>query len=155
SKGDSSELRFASRFAGPLQVLAGLYYEDVEFPNSQDTFYVGDPALNPFGTDALLIDSSREDQQRQKALFGERSYAIGSHLTVTGGVRVFDYDRERHATLSGVFGESDEVTRNDARDELFKVNVSYKPSDDRLLYAQWAQGFRLAGPKTVLTSNCD
>ena len=43
----AEEFRIASQFDGPLQFIAGIYYEDIENVFDLTNFYAGDPSLNP------------------------------------------------------------------------------------------------------------
>ncbi len=43
---------------------------------------------------------------------------------------------------------------NEDSSSNFKANLSYTPSDDFLIYGQWAEGFRLGAPQSLLTPSC-
>ncbi len=159
------EVRFASNFDGPFQVLAGLYYEDIDNRIASNEAFGGDPdQLSNFLTTAL--DNSYgipagthgwpefywflphwDDALEQKAAFGEVSWDILDNLTGTVGMRHYEYDQTNYQTLAGFWWDtvSEQVYSNIAGDnkgETYKANLSWKPSDDTLVYFQWAEGFR-------------
>ena len=81
---------------------------------------------------------------------------------MTVGARFFDYEKDESNLTSGPFsgaapGDSILVTTSaDETGNSGKLNLSYTPSDDVLIYAQWAEGFRLGKPQlSVPASICD
>ena len=134
------ELRLNSQLDGPLQFVAGLYYEDRED--------VVDIAF-PWSGDATLDSGNLQDVIRartadQKALFGDVSYAINDQFTATLGGRYFDYEKDE-SVLFTFLGSPvvfpPEVTSDTG--QTYKANLSYTPNEDILLYGQWVEGFRL------------
>lgn len=143
---------------GPLEWIAGFYYEDGE-----ESVQVGD-FLNPgggalFGTAELNgapVDFLfREDfvtELRQYALFGEVTYYLTDRFQATFGYRHSNFKSAFRA--DALIGDEDDGTGAPLRDILdvgpftekfntFKGNLSYELSDDLLLFAQSAEGFRL------------
>ncbi len=174
----TQELRFTSQFEGPVQLLAGLYYDDYENNYNLSSFWPGDPA----NAGAVNADTGRnlwaghEDEPyyslghyqnslEQKAVFAEVSYDIIDRLTATLGARHYEYEQSTWAERAGywyrseTFGSPGTTTSDKADDsgETYRVNLSWKPSDDTLLYAQWAEGFRLANIQRPLAESkgCD
>lgn len=160
----SNELRYASKFDGPLNFVVGGFYSheksdfNVEVVRSNN---LGDPR-GPFSRlnedDALSnpdgntffgrFDNNRLDQF---AIFGEVTFELTPELSATAGARYF------HNTLNssqetthpfGGFGPNPPgVLDNRATDEktTYKGNLNWKPNDDVLIYATAAQGFRTGG----------
>jgi outer membrane receptor protein involved in Fe transport len=155
------EARLVSNFSGPLQFLAGVYYEDIDEDFTQTSDWPGAPSLNPFLTDPILNFAQNRDLQ-QSALFGEVHYKLTEKLTATVGARFFEYDK-KESTLSegglvrvplgtGVRAPFDTTESNNS----FKGNLSYKPTESSLLYASWSEGFRLGRATAGLpVSSCD
>ena len=139
------EVRFASNFDSPLQVLAGLYYEDIEGFDSNWGLFGGDPSLNPFGSDIKLFRNTLDSPIEQKAIFGEVSYEISDTLTITGGARAFEYEVGETNSVDETFFAPPSITisEDSQSDVNYKAGIDYSPSDDILLYASWSQGFRL------------
>jgi outer membrane receptor protein involved in Fe transport len=147
----TEELRLVSRLDGAFQYIVGGFYEDKEQFSSQNIYLVGDLSLTPiplpFGsTNPLLAEQFYDREVEQLSFYGELSYDFTEQLTLTTGARRFDYKRSERYFLSspGAFGSID-----GAREKVkesgtnLKVNLSHQPNEDTMLYAQWAEGFRL------------
>jgi len=148
------ELRFSSTFDGPLQTIVGLYYEDLKNDAVSGSSWVGDPALLPptlFGGDparnAVLLDHNVLHVE-QTAVYGEVSYLLTQQLKLTAGGRWFDYERRQDNVRRGKWlAPTDFHESASEQGSRYKLNASYTLSDDALVYAQWAQGFRLGAPQ--------
>ena len=147
------EARLASKFDGNFQFLGGVFYEDVDEEQSQFISSPGAPAPNPYVTEPIgSIERGRELDQR--AVFGEVSYRLTEKLVATLGARYFRYNKNESIVREGgifripIGGGVAEKSEKDENDSSFKADLSYKPTDASLLYASWAQGFRL-GRATV------
>ncbi len=154
----TAELRLASQLSGPFQFLAGLYYEDIPEKYLQHSGdWPGDPAENIYGTDPMFR-SRRSRELDQRAIFGELSYAITERLIAKAGARYFMYDKEQRAILDGglvgvPLGSLDgrpTVLQSDDSGTTYSASLSYKLMRDSLLYASYAEGFRLGRPDTGL-----
>lgn len=153
----TQELRLTSKLEGPLQFILGYYYEDVERIRQQDTIYGGAPALNPFGQ-SLLLGSGGVTTVTQNAFFGELIYSMFDKFELAVGGRWFDYDQEQSTIRTGAFSSSATPSIVDANEDDFilKVNLSYRPNEDMLFYAQRAEGFRTGrGTSPPPTAVCD
>ncbi len=157
------EARLASNFAGRFQFLGGVFYEDVTEKNIGTTLeWLGTPAPSPiFVSNPLLaVDQGREVGHH--AVFGEVSYDLTDRIKASAGARFFKYDKElrilQEGALVGVpIGSSAPVVHaSDESSSSFKANLSYKPTQDALLYASWAEGFRLGRPdQGIPAAVCD
>ncbi|MEJ8566466.1 TonB-dependent receptor [Elongatibacter sediminis] len=159
------EVRFTSDWDSPWQVIAGIYYEDLEQNIVSEVPWTGAPEAiteTPFG-DFLGTDPNDLYHQNdvftleQTAVFGELSYQFNDQWSALVGARWFDYDRRKIENQTGVFsgdGIFEDQTIKES-DTSFKANVSYTPNDDTLIYAQWAEGFRVGRPITPAPSFCD
>ena len=155
------EVRFVSQLEGPVQFVAGLYYEDIENIFDVENSYAGIPSLNPtseIGVFNFVTSSFTE----QKAIFGELSYQFSDALALTLGGRFFDYDKNESTVSTGPFngvapGESITVSsKTSETGNNGKINLSYTPGEDLLVYAQWSEGFRLGRPQLSLPASvCD
>ena len=71
------------------------------------------------------------------------------------GGRYFDYDRvdDHGSGMPSVFCSDCEglLSQLDAGEDgtTFKANLSFTPSEDTLIYAQWSEGFRLGRGQSV------
>ncbi len=150
-KSFTAETRLVSQLEGRVQFLAGLFYEDAEDSYPYAAYWAGTSASNPFATNPLYYSGVGRDLD-QRAVFGEVSYDLTEKLTATVGGRYFKYRKDERTFVEGAFvnvplGEGPRLLLNsDEGDSSFKANLKYEPSKDSLLYASWAQGFRLGRP---------
>ena len=135
------EIRLTSKFDGPLQFLAGIYYEDREKDVFASALFNGNA---PFT--GLVFSSNTMTSTTQQAFFGELSYQVTKQIMVTAGARFFDYDQQRRSIASS-FTEP-EILDLEEKEQIYKANITYTPTKDVLLYGQWAEGYRLGRPQT-------
>jgi outer membrane receptor protein involved in Fe transport len=163
----SNELRIASPATDRFRFIAGLFQE------RQTHWIIQDYQIQGFGTQISvpgwsntiwLTDQNRID--RDEAIFGEVSFDILHNLTLTGGVRGYEYKN----TLYGFFGYSAgyasggpgvagcvpgrsfrnapcvnlNKTVSDSG-ETHKVNLNWKIDPDHLLYLTYSTGYRPGG----------
>lgn len=162
SKALVGELRLTSQLEGPLSYIGGIYYEDTSrlrigdnrfggTAGSLETLFPGTAGNRSMGVFDLTQDVV------QKAVYGELGYDFGHGWKATVGGRKFRYETESIDILDGIwFGgySRDQLSATDSG-QVYKANVSYAPSDNALLYASWAQGFRLGFTQPPLPLSCD
>jgi iron complex outermembrane recepter protein len=146
----SQEVRLSSQGDAKLTWLIGGFYQRIkndviiqQFDSPLDFAGLG---ITDYGT------TFNTRTQKQAAVFGELGYTFFNALTITGGLRYYDYKLE--GTVDGIgpivpfLGfPSSLISLPVAKDDGFlkRVNVSYKINDDALIYAQYADGFRIGG----------
>ena len=160
------EIRFASPADARIRFIGGLFYQrqshNIEqhyiIDNLSDDLQVPGTVDNIWLTKQLRVD-------RDYAAFGELSFDITDKLTLTGGGRLYKFDN----SLVGFFGYSNPgystnpvyacqgpavvsgspCTNLDKRtkktDFIHKLNLTYKFTDDVMMYATWSRGFRPGG----------
>jgi outer membrane receptor protein involved in Fe transport len=97
----SQELRFASPADKPFRVIGGAFYQDQKNFIHQDYKVFGlAPELSVNGYPGTLWLTQQKRQDKDYALFGEASYDVIPHVTLTAGGRWYKYDN----TLIGFFG---------------------------------------------------
>jgi outer membrane receptor protein involved in Fe transport len=161
---NSSEVRFASTFDFPVNFVVGGFrqYEtsglDVALlaTNGQG-LAVGafsplasqDALLHP-GVGSTFFGRTDDRTTTEYAAFGEATWSVTSRLNLTGGLRYFTQK------LSGVQLTTHQFAGGPAQPPVSdfsqtfskitaKFNANYKFSDDLLVYATAAQGFRSGG----------
>ena len=169
------ELRIASTGESRLQWLAGAFYETTydswdyywALPNLVDTpaftalsYYAYNIQNNyDVGTIYPVAPTDRyfgeifDRKTDQLAIFGEIDYKLTEKLTLGLGLRWFEYDRER--TEEGYFpfgvpyGNYDtggiDTYEGSSSDVVSKVSLKYEFDDDRMVYFNYSEGFRLGG----------
>ena len=148
------EVRLASQLEGPMQFLAGVYYEEVDsvFDNSTWATSVVMPGAflgTPGDPDPFLAFIRNIRAIEQLAFFGEVNYQLNDQLKISGGVRRFDYERSFQEIANGVFGDRDVTDDLEESGTNYSVDLSYSPNEDALLYAKWAEGFRLGDARNA------
>ena len=169
---DSHEVRLASPGTDRLRFILGAFYERQSHWIIQDYQIPGFALSHPGWPNTIwLTDQMRVD--RDDAVFGEVSYDITPQLTITGGLRWYEFDNRLHGffgfsadynALTGfssgmgvnnknclpglTFKDAPCVNLNkDVSDsgETHKVNLEYKINDDVLTYATYSTGYRPGG----------
>jgi outer membrane receptor protein involved in Fe transport len=174
--GTVEELRMTSQWSGPVQLVAGLYFNKDstnvihhEYAPGYQAFYNACLPVNGMGkicgigtqagiyqqidgipivTDQSYVGDS-ESKFTDRAIYGEVTYHVTPEWQVTGGIRVFSQSYSQSGQSGLMFDGPDFVSANSAaisnRHALYKANTSYKISDDTMVYATYAQGFRRGG----------
>ncbi|MGH8622637.1 MAG: TonB-dependent receptor, partial [Burkholderiales bacterium] len=95
----------------------------------------------------------------QFAAFGEATLSVGPRLSLTGGLRYYNFEEDRTQIFDGIFGNDNTGTAlvsqpgsTDANGVAPRVIASYKVSEALTLNAQASQGFRLGGINDPLNS---
>jgi outer membrane receptor protein involved in Fe transport len=101
-----------------------------------------------------------------KALFGEVTYNINDAWSVKAGVRAFRQENSQDllaelpyfgplvASDGNIFGRNRDIVSGSFSDQVFKLNTSYKLSEDTLLYLTAAEGFRAGGANSYPVGTC-
>jgi len=167
------EGRFASNLEGPVNFVAGVYYQkdenDFEVHVTTTDNRGGKLPWDPLNSnDALIAGGTaffgrfRNDEIEQKAVFGEASWQLTDQWTLLGGLRWFKADVvSDQATTHGFVGSlsvpEGEIVgttangnpvgriKQDGDTVRPKVSLSYQASDDVMLYALYSEGFRVGG----------
>ncbi|MGB0380505.1 MAG: TonB-dependent receptor [Luminiphilus sp.] len=122
SEFQTHEIRFSTDQSKGLRLTAGAFYSDMELTERVDFSYPGNipqgfapnsnypyegqggyrPGEGPYPADTIFRnDILRTDEQL--GLFGEVSYDLGNSLTVTGGLRYFEYEVDLAGSANGSF----------------------------------------------------
>ena len=147
---DTLELRFASNFTGPVQLLAGAFSQkDRRYFQSRNL--TASPVTGQTTpTSFVFLDRDVDTRIEEVAAFADVSWSVTERLTANIGARWFEFDIAERATsktsFPGVpgtgrgpplaFTESDVITR---------FNLSYDFTPDVMVYVQAAEGFRSGG----------
>lgn len=151
----TQELRIASPATDPFRYVAGVYY----FNQNSDTsrsIVLGDDLrgiLAGFGVPAAFITNltnSGSVDTKSFAAFANVSFDVSDHLELDAGVRynneqkdfVFGQDGIDVLGLPTIAPFTDEIKEEDFSPTF---GLNYKPSDDTLLYARFAKGFKSGG----------
>lgn len=145
--------------------LIGAFYSEHDRISSFDSYvrgYQNTPAfayfsyLQYYDTGQFLEPTERwfigryDQELEQVAVFGELSFDLTEHFTITAGGRWADYDRrfaQRQESPEGstAFNFLDDITQTSDSDVVTKLNLTYTFDQDRLVYATYSEGFRVGG----------
>jgi outer membrane receptor protein involved in Fe transport len=163
----SHEIRLTSPADRRLRAVAGLFYQRQSHNIEQNYIIPGlaEDLQVPGTNDVWFTKQLRVD--RDYAAFGELAFDIMPQLTATAGGRWYKFNN----SLVGFFGfgegyafggstgvsqcfgppevDGSPCTNLDKRVKdsgfVHRLNLTYKPNDDLLLYATWSRGFRPGG----------
>ena len=166
------EVRLVSKNGGPIHWTVGAFYEhqrrnlyqDIPTPGF-DTLSYENYFYGPFNVPGGLYNSKTVDAafnandifsglqnetEHQFSVFTDDTWHATSKLDLTAGVRYFNFKENYYLFEGGVYGVVDHVplTQNASlASNGFnpRFNISYHATDDVLLYAEAAKGFRYGG----------
>ena len=146
----AQEVRFASTFQGPFQILVGGFYSDSTRPRDYE-WTAQDLGGVPNANILSFIDSR---EYKEKAIFGDASYDILKNLKATVGVRWYEDDDTFTQYTNGAFygnvGTTYLAPPTSESGFTPKYLLEYKATPDLLLYTSAAKGFREGGENIAL-----
>ena len=155
---NTAEVRLASNAHGPLQWTTGFYYSDRN-GNFDSNILRADPVTGdilPVSAANLLGQRVIGDELKQYAGFAEGTYDITDQLSMTGGIRYFDYTRRATNNVTvvdalvGLVASPPIDATSKENGELYKGDISYKFTDHVLGYVTASSGERPGGVNQVL-----
>lgn len=159
----SHETRLNSDPAKSFGWSLGVFASEVKSEQIQPIYLVGSTAYfnGTFnGIDIIddkLFDGFTNQTAKQKAAFGEASYAFDFGLKLTAGLRYYDTNvlllRDTAGVLVGVNGRLLERLPSEADGTVSRFVASYTFDSDRMIYASASEGFRLGGGNVYIPPN--
>ncbi|GAB5487540.1 MAG: TonB-dependent receptor [Parasphingorhabdus sp.] len=162
----TQEFRLVSDFDGPLNITAGLYYQDTEFTSENDTSApgFGNFVVLPAGSDQLF-EQNNAIESKQYSAFAEITLEATDRFRLIGGARYVNEEIVNTTTLStlalggGVTGLEPPFVLGNLTDfvvgaglsntGVFKIDtilpraaLEYDATDDVMLYASVSTGIR-------------
>ena len=147
----SQEFRLASPQDQRFRWLIGGIYTDNRRTVLENVIIPGTAALFG-GTSNDVSSADTFEQTKEEAVYGELSYDIIPHLTLTVGARRSHDRLIENQTIGGTL-QTPSLTHNDTTENSTtpRFNISYHISQNSMIYAQAAQGFRIGQINTVRT----
>ncbi len=166
------EARLVSKPGGPVNWTVGVFYEQQNRHLRQDIPTPGFDTLSymnyfygPFNTPGGLYDSKAVDgafqsndifsglqdvNEHQFAAYADGTWHVTPKLDLTAGLRYFNFSEKYYLYEGGVYGVINHVPlTTNARLKSNGVNprgnISYKVTDDFMVYGEVAKGFRYGG----------
>ena len=156
----TEELRATSKFAGPVNFVAGLFYFESEYTAQQDTHFdlasFDAVSGSPFGVPALQYFTGNATKQYAKsyAVFGQGYYNFTDDLKLTVGGRYTDDFKtfsftplnESGYDFLGSSAAGPPIKSHSSWGTFTPTgSLSYKFSKDVLAYASYAKGYNSGG----------
>lgn len=151
---ETHELRFTTPEDRRLRAIAGVFYQRAEHDyDLRWNIPTIMPGMAIDGDQAYFItDQVREDTEQ--ALFGEVTFDLTEQVSITGGARFYETESSIEGFVGTVFSSSPQVDVDTSESgNLFKLNLTYTPSDNLLFYGTISEGFRPGGVNRTSTSN--
>ena len=176
----SHEFRLSTPQDWRLRGVLGVFLQR-QTNDTRDEYRVANlaPQYSITGQPGVLYLNAQSRVDRDSAVFTDLAFDIAPKLTLTGGVRLFHYDNSVYGffgyngNIEGGGGgphASGEIQCAAAPDPTntvrpcinitsetkrsgttYRVNLTYKIDDDRMLYSTWSTGFRPGGVNRVTT----
>ena len=160
----NQELRLVSKGEGPFNWIIGGFYNQNEFNSLSSEFTPGFGAFSEefgFRQDLNDLEFFQADRNRleESAVFGEVGYDLTEAWSITGGIRIYDFNLETANQTEFPFfttaADFNPFPLSDIEDQLtleenqsgsgtlFKFNTAYKFGGGNTVYATFSQGFRV------------
>ncbi|WP_394705874.1 TonB-dependent siderophore receptor [uncultured Hyphomonas sp.] len=146
----SAEARISTKLNGPVNGVFGVYYSDRTIDYTNDV-YTADPSTGGLDYDGLVVSARTfSDVTEEFAVFGEGTWDVTDKLSVTAGARWFQTERTNDANTTvpffGLGAPGRTPTRESQNDDIIlKGGVAYDLTDDVMVFAQYAEGYRAGG----------
>jgi outer membrane receptor protein involved in Fe transport len=147
----TQELRFESSFPGPLQVIAGGYYNHLKSNNIQ-------AQLTPYDeTGAAAFYEDVPNSSNEVAEFGDLTYTPIAPVELSAGVRGatlgYNHTYFAYGWING--GPQSSPSSHEEHAVTPRYTAKYQITPDAMVYASAAQGFRIGGANSTLPPLCD
>lgn len=148
----SEELRVTSTAPGPLQWVAGYFYQDL---HSQFNQYLISPQAAPIvGSPPWMFLAFQPQVITQNAFFGDITWQFLPNFTIEAGLRYYHYSLSNSDTEFGLFAPNAYLGNdvpyavafsNKASGILPSLTLTYNINHDQMVYAKAAKGIRIGG----------
>ena len=133
----TQEFRFAARASEDLFWQAGVYYFDSKFSVTTTTFIPNFVTPDP---DDLFTPTTVTHENTAWAVFAHLAYDVSEALTISGGLRYTDDDKDMTAKNPPLFP----IEPQNVSDDQVSGDISalYRVSNTFNIYGRYARGFR-------------
>ena len=169
----SHELRLQSKPGGRWHWLGGLYWQQTK--QTWDTYYLM-PGIQPNGEayQSMLTyasyysgtptplphewySSNNRNDSMNTAEFADVTFDLTNHWSIEGGLRYFNWNYSSSDQWAGFFWSPKTpsgLVKVSGHKLSGKASLSYKPSQNLLLYGTFSQGYRQGGSNAGASSSC-
>jgi len=158
------ELRLVSNGDGRVDWTVGAFYQDQDMGQTQQSFLRGfkrwwDAAtgLPAIVTGDKDFDYSRDENFKDRSVFGELTFKFTDRWQATAGFRYYDHEFTNDSFMdlplyAGAFTPTNSSFDTSDDGVLWKGNLSYRFGVRNLVYATVSEGYRRGGSNAVPTS---
>lgn len=147
----TQELRADSDLDGPINLMAGVYFEHFARPffNAPDLFHV----FNPIAQNYTATNMSSNTRGEYYSAFGQVRWDITPELELAAGAR-YSHDEKRFSMVNLANGPSQpnlypsgvELNSEYSDDNVSpEVTLSWRPTSNQTLYAAYKTGYKAGG----------
>lgn len=148
----SQELRFQTKFDGPINFSAGAFWAHGEFEFNTDAYIIPLP-LDPVTGSYVTFRRDNGFESDSFSVFAQASWALGEQWELSGGGRFSKEKRDSyqrsldaHSFVAANFpGGVALYDKYDDDNFSPEVTLRYKPGRDTTIYAAYKQGFKSGG----------
>lgn len=150
----SSELRAQTQFDGPLNVMAGLYYQSTKRDHTQAGQFANlEDSSQPADLRYLAYKKRSETEGETISGYGQVSWKILPTLEATGGVRYTHETKKSYivqpyviAPLRGIFLQGSQIDGDQTFDNWSpEATLSWRPTRDITLYGAYKTAYKSGG----------
>ena len=154
----TQELRAATSFKGPFQLIVGGFFHDVTAPLASSIPFPSAYTYTntaPFSSFQTIYAGTRNARLKEYAAFGEASFQLSSTLSARAGLRVFQVDQSFTQTGDGLFNGGYSTVSSESHDHgaTPKFSLQWQATRDKMLYATVSEGYRPGGPNNPAPAN--
>lgn len=148
----SEELRFQSKWDGPVKVLAGMFYSHSKFIFNTDAYIFPVP-ISPVTNTYVTFKRDNGFSGDTMSAFAELTWNLTEQLELSGGARYSHESRDSYQqSLPAHLGFAAFFPPNIRIDDRFRdgnlspqATIRFKPSRDLTFYASYKEGFKAGG----------
>ena len=147
----TQEVRFESSFSGPVQLIAGGYY------NHSKSFTIQGEVLPYDAAGAPAFIENEPHSGNEVAEFGDITYTPIAPIELSAGIRAATLGYKNVYVADGWIngGPSDSPTQHREHAVTPRYTAKYKITDTTMVYASAAKGFRIGGANQDLPPICN
>jgi len=142
-----SETHLSGKSGGRIEWLLGSFYSSRDDTVSSSLVVPGASNHPLLGGADEIYSEDLVDDLKEVAFFGELTYFLNERLSVTAGLRWFDYKDKATSVIDDIGVNLErQVDGNQQKSGVTpKAVLSYHINDDSLFYGQISQGYRVGG----------
>jgi len=150
----TQEFRLESPANDRLEWRAGLYYTNETVVRLQPSSAFSTQTGDPYPLPAPVFFANLDSEYTEYAGYGDLTFHLSPRLDLSAGVRYSENDQDYTSVIGGLASGPTTTTVASSSDDstTFMVTPRYRITDDTMVYARVATGYRPGGPNGVPAS---